>query len=64
MNNQSMSQAFNAWMDDFINNPEQFQSTEHSAMQHLNERLEGRAPSYGEACSAILAEYMKRFESA
>lgn len=63
MNQEIMSQAFNAWMDDYTKDPDAFQSMERAAMQHLNEKLDGEVPSYGQACSALLAEYAKKFEN-
>ena len=52
--------AFNAWIDDYINNPKAFKAIEDSAMEHLSEKLGGKEPSYGEACTATLLEYLKK----
>lgn len=54
----TFAEAFNAWMDDYTRNPEQFERVEESAMRHLNEKLEGREPSYGEECAAIFEQYL------
>lgn len=52
--------AFNAWMDDFVNNPEQFESTAGSALAHLREQLEGRSPTYGESSATTLLAYLDK----
>lgn len=58
MDTLKVSAAFNRWMDDYTKNPEAFEATHKSAMRHLNEKLEGKQPSYRDECAAILAEYM------
>lgn len=63
MSPEVMASAFNAWMDDYTKNPDAFQAMERAAMQHLNEKLECVAPTYGQACSALLAQYAKKFEN-
>ncbi|MBA5069793.1 hypothetical protein ACSEN8_03480 [Pseudomonas aeruginosa] len=63
MSPEVMSQAFNAWMDDYTKNPDAFQSQERLAMHHLNEKLAGEVPSYGQVCSALLMQYAKKFEN-
>lgn len=55
--------AFNLWMDEYVNHPDRFQSTTASALQHLREKLDGRAPTYGESTAVTYAEYLKRVES-
>lgn len=52
--------AFNAWMDDFVNNPDQFESAAGAALAHLRERLDGRAPTYGESSAATLQAYLNK----
>lgn len=39
---EKVSKAFNAWMQDFVNDPEKFNSTAGSALKFMRERL--RAP--------------------
>ena len=56
--------AFNRWMDDYTKNPEAYESTRITAMRHLNEKLEGQAPSYGEDCAAVFFEYLSNVDSA
>lgn len=57
MDKDTMASAFNAWMDDFTKNPEAFTETHILAMKHLNEKLDGREPTYGEVSAALLQEY-------
>lgn len=52
--------AFNRWMDDYTNHPGKYEIIERSALRHLNEKLEGKAPSYGDDCAAILFQYMSK----
>lgn len=49
--------AFNAWMDDYTNNPDEFASATADAIRHLKERHAGEEPSYG----ALTAETFKRY---
>lgn len=50
--------GFNRWMDDYTSDPAAFMDTHKSAMRHLNERLGGAEPSYGETCAALLERYI------
>lgn len=50
--------AFNAWMDDLVNNPEKFESNTKSVLDHLRERLDGRPPTYGEAAAVTFEKYL------
>jgi hypothetical protein len=59
----SSAAAFNMWMDDFVNDPESFQSTTASALEHLREKLDGRAPTYGESSAATYAAYLAKVEA-
>lgn len=52
--------AFNAWMDDYVNNPEKFESTTKSALDHLRERMDGRPPTYGETSAATFEAYLSQ----
>jgi hypothetical protein len=61
MSDCNLAAAFNAWMDDYVNRPDSFADTKAAAMQHLSERLDGREPSYGQECAAILNEYLSRY---
>jgi hypothetical protein len=50
--------AFNRWMDDFTNNPEQFSSITADALNHLREKLAGKEPSYGQSAAATFEAYL------
>jgi hypothetical protein len=52
--------AFNAWMDEYMTNPKSFQTCHESAMKHLEEKLGGKEPSYGQVATATLFEYLKK----
>lgn len=54
----SMPDAFNKWMDDFINNPSAYEKTTESALHHLREKLNGEPLTYGQSCEAILQAYL------
>jgi hypothetical protein len=56
--NRTIAQAFDKWMDDFINDPAAFERTERDATTHLHEKLAGEPPSYGARCEAVLLAYM------
>ena len=55
---EKFSAAFNLWMDEFVNDPAKFQSTTEKAIKHLTERLNGRAPTYGESAAATFEAYL------
>lgn len=59
MTNEEMVLAFNTWMEDYCDNPERFQKTSYTAIEFLKEKLEGKEPSYGETCTALMNEYLK-----
>ena len=52
--------AFNLWLDDFTNNPQQFEEISKTAHRHLEEKLQGKEPSYGESVTATLFEYCNK----
>lgn len=58
MTHDAYAKAFNKWMDDFVNDPDKFESTTSTALRHLRERNDGQDPSYGEVCATVLAEYL------
>jgi hypothetical protein len=58
MDNRALAAAFNSWMDDYTKHPEKFERVEETAMRHLNERLDGAAPTYGDTCAAVLLQYI------
>lgn len=45
--------AFNKWMDNYIANPEEFQHSFQSVLEHLEDT------SYGERCVAYIKELLK-----
>lgn len=52
------AKAFNAWMQDFVNNPEKFRSTTADALEFMRQRVAGREPTYGDDCAAVFAAYL------
>lgn len=54
--------AFNAWMDDYVNNPQAYENSHDSAVCHLKEKLNGEEPSYGEVCAEVLVNYLNKLE--
>lgn len=55
--------AFNAWMDDYMNNPQAYENSHESAVRHLKEKLNGEEPSYGQIAAQMLIEYLNKLES-
>lgn len=55
--------AFNAWMDDYMNNPQGYEDSHDSAVRHLKEKLNGEEPSYGAVCAEVLVKYLYKLES-
>lgn len=49
-----IANAFNEWMNRFIQNPEQFQREFQTVTEYLNEQNNGIEPTYGEAAAAYL----------
>lgn len=54
----SYAKAFNSWMDDFVNNPSEYESSQDSAVKHLKEKLNGEEPSYGQVCEQVFKQYL------
>lgn len=52
--------AFNAWMDDYMNNPQAYEDSHDSAVRHLKEKLNGEEPSYGAVCQEVLIKYLEK----
>jgi hypothetical protein len=57
-NHEKYAAAFNRWMDDFVNRPDEYESMEKSALDHLRERMNGKTPTYGERCAAVFTAYL------
>lgn len=49
--------AFNMWMDEYINSPQDFEDSYSTALNHVSEKLLGEEPSYG----AVAAEQFKQY---
>lgn len=58
MNKPMVAQAFNRWMDDYTKYPASYEDITDAALRHLNEKLDGRDPTYGEVCAEILSSYL------
>lgn len=58
MSRAAVAKAFNQWMDEYTKDPDKFEATHKTAMAFLNDRIEGKEPSYGEECVAILDAYI------
>lgn len=54
--------AFNAWMEDYCNNPEEFAKIENEALKFLREKLDGKEPSYGDVAAATFEQYLSQVE--
>lgn len=52
--------AFNAWMDDYMNDPQAYEDSHDSAVRHLKEKLNGEEPSYGAVCQEVLIKYLEK----
>lgn len=62
METEKLAAAFNAWMDDYVNDPEAFKSTTAVALQHAKERKDGRELTYGQSASTTLLAYLARLD--
>lgn len=58
----SYAAAFNAWMDDYMNNPQAYEDSHDSAVRHLKEKLNGEDPSYGAVCAEVLVKYLNKLK--
>lgn len=56
----TMVQAFNKWLDDSINKPDEFYLAQEIVAQHLAERVNGIEPTYGDMCAATIERYMQQ----
>ena len=52
--------AFNLWMDEFLNDPERFESTTRSALRHAKEKAGGGGLTYGADAAACFRAYLGR----
>ncbi len=58
MKKRTMPEAFNEWMDRYINDPQKFSLQWQDVNKHLMEKNSGKEPTYGESCSAFLAKLL------
>jgi beta-glucanase (GH16 family) len=56
MTNAHMVKAFNQWMRRFIEEPARFYAEFQTVTQFLKDQQEGRGPTYGETCTAYMAQ--------
>ncbi len=59
MERNRLVQLFNAWMQKYIDHPEDFDAEFQSVVGYLKDKNEGREPSYGESCTAYLEKLDK-----
>lgn len=52
--------AFNAWMEDFIEHPDKFRAVEEEVANAIAEASAGEIPSYGARCAATLRYYISQ----
>ena len=57
MKPEEIVKGFNRWLEEQINNPEDFEKTAELIETHLREKNEGKEPTYGERCLACLEKY-------
>lgn len=58
MDAEKLANAFNEWMRRFEQEPERFESEYASVKRFLQEKADGREPTYGESCAAYLIELL------
>jgi hypothetical protein len=56
--NEKYAAAFNAWMDDYTNNPDSFKSITGDALRHVKEKNAGEELSYGQEAAATFGAYL------
>ena len=54
--------AFNRWMDDYINHPERFLRDWQSVVDFID-TADGAEPDYGRSCVAVLERYLSIAET-
>lgn len=55
--------AFNMWLDQYVNDPQSFESSYDTAMRHVSEKLGGNEPSYGQVAAEQFKQYLNQLES-
>ena len=56
----NLAKAFNAWMYDYIEDPEQFQREMTIVKKYAIQLGEGEEPTYGDNCAATLMHYLEK----
>ena len=56
------AEAFNQWMDDYINHPERFKRDWQSVVDFINDD-DKAVPDYGRSCVALLEYYINVSET-
>lgn len=54
--------AFNRWMDHYTKDPEGFSDGHADALLHLNQKLNGQHPTYGQECAELIERYLEQGE--
>lgn len=60
MDRERIIAGLNYWMDDYIDRPQEYTADFETVMKHLQERNEGREPSYGEIGLALMEELIEK----
>lgn len=55
---QQITEALNRWNDDFIADPQKFQSTAQTVLKTLHQRMNGQPVTYGDEAFATLEHYI------
>lgn len=56
MTNAQMVKCFNEWMRQYIEDPKAFSVEFENVNQFLKDEADGREPTYGETCTALMAK--------
>lgn len=54
--------AFNAWVEDYIHNPQGYEDSYETAMRHVSEKLKGEEASYGQVAAEVFQSYLDKLE--
>lgn len=57
------AEAFNMWMDQYVNDPKSFEDSYSTALNHVSEKLLGEEPSYGAVAAEQFKQYLNQLES-
>ena len=59
MDENVLAAALNAWMDHYVDHPEQYEKKDEETQRHLEERAAGRPLTYGDRAAATLLRYVE-----